>query len=609
MKRIFSLVLCVILININAVASETEEFVNYGYIPYEREEWQPNAEVQTFSGFSLMGSEILPERYDSRDKNYIPPVKNQGHDGTCWTFAATSALESYLLKFRGEKDTDGNVIDNSEFNFSENHIRYMMSNHFNNPLGFCAGISDGGNAQMISSYFLGDYGPVLEEDDPYYTDDIHKHRDYSETKDIPKSDYRVDSVAFIPQYRYIGVNDAKQTLIDETKKLVMEYGSAVCSVTYHSNFLNTDKTALYCGDNYGVNHQVLIVGWDDTYSKDNFKATPSTDGAFIIKNSHGADVNDNGYFYLSYCDVNVFFDVMAITSVSQRDKKELIYNLDPFGKVEAIYYGTSAANPVSYGNVFTKKTKNERLAGVSLYTYAGVTYDIYLINSELIDCVTPHGNYLEFENYSPQLVYEGLVSQNNEYQTVRFNSIEITGDKFAVMVTANDNDIIYFPIEANVGLGENGQDGSFIEGVTMEKKQSFYIHDGYYPGVFTDAYNEDGEGNFCIKAITETDDPYVEFELANITDGNGAVVNDFENAEEVHIVPAMNYVNLEDKQILCIGYKGNKMMVADFKDVGNINKFVFTDIPDDFGKYTFYMYVWGLNGLEPIGSGIKVGTN
>ena len=133
MKRIFSLVLCVILININAIASETEEFVNYGYIPYEREEWQPNAEVQTFSGFSLMGSEILPEKYDSRDKNYIPPVKNQGHDGTCWTFAATSALESYLLKFRGEKDADGNVIDNSEFNFSENHIRYMMSNHFNNP--------------------------------------------------------------------------------------------------------------------------------------------------------------------------------------------------------------------------------------------------------------------------------------------------------------------------------------------------------------------------------------------------------------------------------------------------------------------------------------------
>lgn len=51
-------------------------------------------------------SAIVPASYDLRERDRVSTIYNQGSYGTCWAFAATSALESSLrpeekLIFRG----------------------------------------------------------------------------------------------------------------------------------------------------------------------------------------------------------------------------------------------------------------------------------------------------------------------------------------------------------------------------------------------------------------------------------------------------------------------------------------------------------------------------
>ena len=69
----------------------------------------------------------------------------------------------------------------------------------------------------------------------------------------------------------------------------------------------------------GSNHSVVIVGWDDTYSKNNFPASnrPSTDGAYIVQNSWGKDWGTNGKFYVSYEDLYIEDGLTGIEGVTE----------------------------------------------------------------------------------------------------------------------------------------------------------------------------------------------------------------------------------------------------------------------------------------------------
>ena len=49
------------------------------------------------------GVSLVPTSYDLREKKRVSQVRNQGIYGTCWAFAAISALESSLLPEQGEE--------------------------------------------------------------------------------------------------------------------------------------------------------------------------------------------------------------------------------------------------------------------------------------------------------------------------------------------------------------------------------------------------------------------------------------------------------------------------------------------------------------------------
>ena len=76
----------------------------------------------------------------------------------------------------------------------------------------------------------------------------------------------------------------------------MEHG-AVGVMYYHSDYnmswsRKSDCYTYYDTARAGGGHAVMIVGWNDNFSKDNFEGLkPSNDGAWLIRNSWG-----------SYCD-------------------------------------------------------------------------------------------------------------------------------------------------------------------------------------------------------------------------------------------------------------------------------------------------------------------
>lgn len=117
-------------------------------------------------------------------------------------------------------------------------------------------------------------------------------------------------------------------------------------------FLNTDTWAHYTFNNTPATHAVCIVGWDDTYSRNNFNRAhrPPGDGAWIVKNSWGSEteyeVTDKGerigysawgvkdetgkhtgYFYLSYYDQSIAIPESIRFSVNLATKSDKMYPL------------------------------------------------------------------------------------------------------------------------------------------------------------------------------------------------------------------------------------------------------------------------------------------
>lgn len=87
----------------------------------------------------------LPEEFDLRDLNVVPPVKDQGGCGSCWAFSLTASLESAKATGNGEV-----------LNLSEQQIVSCDRNNYGCGGGYLNGFS-----YQISK------GQALESDFPY----------------------------------------------------------------------------------------------------------------------------------------------------------------------------------------------------------------------------------------------------------------------------------------------------------------------------------------------------------------------------------------------------------------------------------------------------------
>lgn len=333
----------------------------------------------------------LPSYYSGEDYGRLPSVKNQGELGACWALAAVSALEAYLLP---EDDTE----------LSADHMIYNS--------GFGTSGDDGGDQIMSMSYLLSWKGPVLESEDPY-ADGVS---DPSLT-----ASYHVQEIQYLPSKDYESI---KQAVILYGAVETSIYMAAINGLYVDHDYYNYSNSA-YCydGTSLAVNHEVVIIGWDDDYPAQNFAGNVESDGAFICLNSWGEGFGSSGIFYISYEDIYVGTTAVAYSCVESSDNYDNIYQYDDVGWTANIGYGKNTAY---MANIYTADS-DEVLEAVGFYaTDENTDYEVYVIQN----CTD------ESMLSASGTVYASGTLENSGYYTITLDeAVELeAGESFAVIV-------------------------------------------------------------------------------------------------------------------------------------------------------------------------------
>ena len=219
--------------------------------------------------------------YDPRALGLTTPVRGQGFEGPCALFAAVAAAEHLILLQSG-----------ISFQISHEHLMFSIDFAYDLELWTAAGVSAG----VVRSFMVGGYGVVSEQDFPYRG-----------TRGLPLP----DNFHTVQRHlRMTGTGSVPGGLENHEaqKNAIKQYGGIVAHLAGTASYNNAAGSArpivswYLPNDPSSGSHFVLLVGWDDNYSKNNFGTPPVGDGAWLIKDPNGPNAGDGGYRWLSYYD-------------------------------------------------------------------------------------------------------------------------------------------------------------------------------------------------------------------------------------------------------------------------------------------------------------------
>ena len=394
----------------------------------------------------------LPSAYDYRKTGRAPQIGNQGSLGTCWAFASLTALESSLLP--GKSMT-----------FAVDHMSMHNS--------FLLGQDEGGEYTMSMAYLLAWQGPVLESQDPYgdgvSPDGLAPSVHVQEIQVLPSKDYEAIKRAV---YLRGGVQSSLYTSMRDYQSQSVYYNRETNSYCYIGN----EKP----------NHDSVIVGWDDNYSRENFNLDLAGDGAFICTNSWGEDFGDQGYFYVSYFDSNIGVHNIVYTGVEPVDNYDYIHQSDLCGWVGQIGYGQEEA---WFANAY-RADKGENLAAAGFYaTDKNTEYELYLARN-LPDA---GGGEMERALDKRMLLAKGRLDNAGYYTIPLDKKIPLEdNEKFAIIVKIITPGTVH-PVAIEYDAGDG------IAQVDLTDGEGYLSHDGKV----WEHVEETQSCNLCLKAYTK----------------------------------------------------------------------------------------------------------
>lgn len=379
----------ILAVPVNAADEGELPYIN-GYIPVEDSYTANGVEMvkESVSTVSGQSSEpgvksAMPSQYRSDKEVWAEGIKvrNQKRTGLCWAFSVATPAEYSYAKEVYERTGKTGVVKS----LSPAHIGQFYYNRVNDPLGNTYGdFNDlsssfdwpiqGGNQQYASLHIASWSGMALESKYPIdaVNDHIIKDKNYSDVWDGTANIFPA-SAAYDDELTMQESIMLRHPIRNRMREMIMKYGAISCVMDFEwDKYMNLEEINPETGEgyyggrsfynytgNFGGNHALTIVGWDDNYPKENFthtiesevekakedarvkaqaeaeeiykyhlinkkkliekyveeavsaaeeeaiaktreKTTPDNDGAWIVQNSWGDDVHEHGFLYVSY---------------------------------------------------------------------------------------------------------------------------------------------------------------------------------------------------------------------------------------------------------------------------------------------------------------------
>lgn len=344
----------------------------------------PNGNIQQY--FVIKAGDPLPSAFNWKDLGLMTSVKNQGSCGSCWAFATLGALEGMIRT----QVSSGLNPDLSE--------QWLVDC---DPGGTC-------NGGWESFDFIQNEGGAILEDCYSYT---------ATDQTCQSSNCNIEFSEIIDNYFSVAnnVEDIKDAIFNNGPVFTVVKAGISSFYSYPSN------GNVYTNDYSGtaVDHGVVICGWDDSKGQD---------GAWLIKNSWGANWGLDGYMWIEYGANNVGkYNYTAILSSSCIEDLVIANNISASTEEYLVSNSIIATNTISGASVVHYGANNTVLMKTGFKVNSGVSFI-----ADLNGCVgsgMKSGEYYEAvsnskEKSTNEITPEIKVSPNPNYGLVTISGLK-----------------------------------------------------------------------------------------------------------------------------------------------------------------------------------------
>ena len=508
----------------NEAGNENEVMNTDGYIASDLDRNAPEDE----SGIALYSE--IPASYPDNGvqtlEDEYPALRDQNPYGTCWAFSTMGLAEFDLIN-------DG--IFDKNIDLSELQLAYFTNNSVVDPLGGTQGdytryydniasenfLNHGGNYELAMRRLSQWSGAASESDVPYTDADAVLKNGLDDSYAYSRDVAHLENV-----YR---INIKSQP--DDVKQQIMEHGAVGVLYTHYysgENHINNSYFDSASTVGAGGGHAVMIVGWDDNYSKDNFSGStkPQNNGAWLIRNSWGSDYL--GYFWMSY-ETNSLTDTAWAFDFAPANDYDNNYQYDGALQTATDSYYNQVANVYTVAEKQGVASETLKAVSLSFMKTANVNYTIE-VYTDLSDASNP-------ESGTKSAVVEGQTAYAGYYTIPLEDEVILQPGSSYAIVLKTDQKVIECEYSYSEAINPSDTSTTTFESIASDNfnkdKVSFYYGYGRY---------SPSSNNYRIKAFTTNNKeiPPVEQTYTVTFDANGGSV-DTNNKE---VIPGETYGEL-----------------------------------------------------------------